>query len=279
MGSREAFLGLLDRFGQELKIKMVADNVERHRSDIRRHLQDLRALPASVQAALDVQLASRYPALLDEAGRQSPLEYLANEIEHRVGAACEVKLPELTRVTQNWVARFTELMRQIWTLEGGLAEQPLTQAVTRLATHTAAVQDELLSRAASQMAPVFVQLADPGRLQWTTRQPRQRATTVQQLPKATRDQLLAAALRQAEAEAFAFDTDAVLRYVHERAPAGESFRLSQLATDGAADTLNHLNSFETLLGVDLREHFRLRREAGRYEQAAFEADDYVVQRR
>lgn len=108
------------RFVREYAVRLVADSAERHRGQIIEALDQVRALDSELRALADGHLLQRAPWLEQEVQGRSPLLWLSDRVENMVEAACSLKLPMLRSEMNNYVRRFTSLLRQALSLDYGL---------------------------------------------------------------------------------------------------------------------------------------------------------------
>jgi hypothetical protein len=131
------------RFAREYAVRLVADSAERHRGQIVETLDEVRALAEDVRSQADGHLLQRAPWLEREAQGRSPMLWLTDRIESMVEAACGLKLPMLRSEMNNYVRRFTSLLRQALSLDYG-AESALGRTMSWLKDRPASEHDLLL---------------------------------------------------------------------------------------------------------------------------------------
>lgn len=264
------------RFAREYSVRLVADSAERHRGQIIETLDEVRALDAERRAQVDGHLLQRAPWLEREVQGRSPLLWLADRIENMVEAACSLKLPMLRAEMNNYVRRFTSLLRQALSLDYG-ADSPLGRTMAWLKERPASDRDALLDALGRRLATSEVRLPG-GVLRWTMRD----RDAVHAEPVAVSvDQAsrLDAAMRRAEAEAFAFSDQDVLAGLlpHLLAqPDGHAVRLGTLPVATAEEAVCVLHAVGAARSAEGRRILRVRKTASRMENEFFSADDYEL---
>ncbi|MCW5320336.1 Wadjet anti-phage system protein JetA family protein [Verminephrobacter aporrectodeae] len=260
------------RFAREYAVRLVADSAERHRGKITETLDEVRALAEDLRAQVDGHLLQRAPWLEQEAQGRSPMLWLSDRIESMVHAACSLKLPMLRSEMNNYVRRFTSLLRQALSLDYG-AESALGRSMAWLKDRPAAQRELLLDALAARLATCEVRLPG-GLLRWTVRD--REAPVAEPSPlvvdAASR---LDAALRRAEAEAFAFSDQDVLQGLLPRLAQGP-LRLAALPVATAEDVVRVLHAVGAARSTEGRHLMRARKCADRLRNAFFESDDYEL---
>lgn len=261
------------RFAREYAVRLVADSVERHRGQILETLDEVRALADTVREQTDVHLLQRAPWLEREARDHSPMLWLTDRIESMVEAACNLKLPMLRSEMNNYVRRFTSLLRQALSLDYG-ADSALGRTMAWLKDRPAPHHDLLLDALAERLASAEIRL--PGSvLRWPERD---REATVADLSPLVVDEAsrLDAALRRAEAQAFAFSDQEVLQGLLQALAEGP-VTLADLPVHTAEDAVRVLHAVGAARSTEGRRLVRARKSATRFENAFFTADDYLLE--
>ncbi|AKJ28707.1 Wadjet anti-phage system protein JetA family protein [Caldimonas brevitalea] len=260
------------RFAREYAVRLVADSAERHRGQINEALEEVRALDGNLRALADAHLLQRAPWLEQQVQGRSPMLWLADRIESMVEAACGLKLPMLRSEMNNYVRRFTSLLRQALSLDYG-AESPLGRTVAWLKERPTAEHDLLLDVLARRLAASEIRLPG-GVLRWTVRD--REAAVPEQTPlvvdKASR---LNALLRQAEAEAFAFSDQQVLQGLLPHLSQGP-ITLASLPVATAEDAVRVLHAVGAVRSTEGRRLVRARKTTGQVRTPYFQADDYEL---
>lgn len=263
------------RFAREYAVRLVADSAERHRSRIVEALDDVRASEGPVRAQVDAQLLQRAPWLEQETQGRSPLLWLADRTESMVEAACSLKLPMLRSEMNNYVRRFTSLLRQALSLDYG-AESPLGRSMAWLKERPMADHTLLLDALSLRLATSEVRLPG-GVLRWTVRD--REAVRPEQTPLVVDESSrLNALLRRAEAEAFAFSDELVLRGLMPHLEQGP-ITLAALPVATAEDAVRVLHAVGAARSAEGRQRVQARRVAGQVQTPYFRADDYELQAR
>jgi hypothetical protein len=265
------------RFAREYAVRLVADSAERHRGQIVETLEQVRALDAAVRAQADGHLVQRAPWLEQEVQGRSPMLWLADRIEGMVEAACSLKLPMLRAEMNNYVRRFTSLLRQALSLDYG-AESPLGRTMAWLKERPTPERNTLLDALALRLATSEVRLPG-GVLRWAVRDRAEADSTptVVAVDEASR---LEAAMRRAEAEAFAFSDQDVLAgllpHLLAQHEGGRPLRLGALPVGNAEEAVRVLHAVGAARSAEGRRFLSARKTAQRMENEFFVADDYEL---
>lgn len=261
------------RFAREYAVRLVADSAERHRGQIVETLDEVRALAEDVRTQTDGHLLQRAPWLEREVQGRSPMLWLADRIESMVEAACGLKLPMLRSEMNNYVRRFTSLLRQALSLDYG-AESALGRTMAWLKDRPAPERDLLLDALAERLATSEIRLAG-GVLRWSVRD--REAAQAGQAPLVVNDESrLNAALRRAEAEAFAFSDQDVLQGLLPYLAKGP-MTLAVLPVATAEDAVRVLHAVGAARSAEGRRLMRARKTADQVQNAFFQADDYELE--
>ncbi|WP_286534676.1 Wadjet anti-phage system protein JetA family protein [Variovorax sp. J31P179] len=261
------------RFAREYAVRLVADSAERHRGQIVETLDAVRALADDLRIQTDANLLQLAPWLEREVQDRSPTLWLADRIESMVEAACGLKLPMLRSEMNNYVRRFTSLLRQALSLDYG-AESALGRTMAWLKDRPASAHDLLLDALAERLATSEVRLPG-GVLRWTVRD--REAAQAEQAPLVVDDKSrLNAALRRAEAEAFAFSDQDVLRGLLPYLANGP-VTLAALPVATAADAVRVLHAVGAARSTEGRRLMRARKTADQMHNAFFRADNYELE--
>lgn len=264
------------RFAREYAVRLVADSAERHRGQIVETLDAVRALPDEARAQADAHLLQRAPWLEHEVQGRSPLLWLSDRIESMVEAACSLKLPMLRSEMNNYVRRFTSLLRQALSLDYG-AESPLGRTMAWLKERPAGDRAALIDALATRLGTSEVRLPG-GVLRWTVRDRDSQHPAL--LPLAVDEaSRLEAAMRRAEAEAFSFsDQDVLAGLLPHLAGATESrpMTLGELPVGNAEEAVRVLHAVGAARSAEGRRFLRARKTTGRVENEFFSADDYEL---
>jgi hypothetical protein len=264
------------RFAREYAVRLVADSAERHRGQIIEALDQVRALETEHRTLADGHLLQRAPWLEQEVLGRSPLLWLADRIESMVEAACSLKLPMLRSEMNNYVRRFTSLLRQALSLDYG-AESALGRTMSWLKERPETERGALLDALTSRLATCESRLPG-GVLRWTVHD--REASYAAQAPLVVDDESrLAAILRRAEAEAFAFSDRDVLQGLLPLLEQGP-VSLDALPVENAADAVRVLHAVGAARSADGRElRVRARKSGEQVRNEFFAADNYVLDAR
>lgn len=264
------------RFGKEMSVRLVADSVDRHRSQIIELLDMVRAWPEAQLRVIDGALRQRATWLEEVLEGRSATLWLCQRIEDLIDAACQVKLPMLRSEMHNYVRRFTSLLRQALSLDYG-AESPMGRTLAGLKSSHSADRQVWLDALTQRLSTAEVRLPTTG-LRWTQRD-RQEADGSDIdwliLPQSRLD----AALRRAEAEAFVISEDLLLKQLQQLAKArgkARSLRLSDLTVADAPDVLTALHAVGAARSSQGKAAWRTHKLSSKFETPAFIADDFEL---
>ena len=265
------------RFAREYAVRLVADSAERHRGQIVEALDELRALDAEIRTQVDGHLLQRAPWLEHEVQGRSPMLWLADRIESMVEAACGLKLPMLRSEMNNYVRRFTSLLRQALSLDYS-AESALGRTMSWLKDRPEEARLALLDALAGRLATSEVRLPG-GVLRWTVRGREAEHVALAPLTVDAASRL-EAAMRRAEAEAFAFSDQEVLAGLLPHLlsqPNGGPITLAALPVGTAEEAVRVLHAVGAARSVEGRRFLRARKATDRVENEFFTADNYELE--
>lgn len=260
------------RFEREYSVRLVADSAERHRGHLLEQLEQVRALPDEMRTVVDAGLLQRAAWLEQEAIGRSPMLWLCDRIDSMVDAACNLKLPMLRSEMSNYVRRFTSLLRQALSLDYS-AESPLGRSMALLKERRQNERVEFLDAMGLRMGTAEVRL--PGAsVRWTVRG-RVVDDTDQSPLVVTWEDRMEAAMRRAEAEAFAVsDRDVLTRLLsHLKA---DGVQLNDLPITNAMDVLVALHAVGAARSSEAREMLEVRKLESKFETPYFVADNYEL---
>lgn len=261
------------RFAREYAVRLVADSAERHRGQIVEAFDEVRALDEEIRLQVDGHLLQRAPWLEQEVQGRSPMLWLSDRIESMVEAACSLKLPMLRSEMNNYVRRFTSLLRQALSLDYG-AESALGRTMGWLKDRSEDERTALLDALAARLATSEIRLPG-GVLRWTVRD--REAVHVDLAPLAVDDaSRLEAAMRRAEAEAFAFSDQDVLAGLLPHLRQGP-VTLAALPVGTAEEAVRVLHAVGAARSAEGRRFLRTRKTDDRVENDFFTADNYELE--
>lgn len=260
------------RFAREYAVRLVADSAERHRGQINEALEHVRCLGSEQRSVVDAHLLQRAPWLEQTTQGRSALLWLADRIESQVEAACGLKLPMLRSEMNNYVRRFTSLLRQALSLDYG-AESSLGRTMAWLKEKPGASREALLDALALRLSTSEIRLPG-GVLRWTTRD---RETDIAEQKPLVVDEAsrLKALQRQAEAEAFAFSDQRVLQGLLPHLREGP-ITLGTLPVHTAEDAVRVLHAVGAARSSEGRRLLQARKMTGLIDTPYFQADDYEL---
>jgi hypothetical protein len=265
------------RFAREYSVRLVADSAERHRGQIVEALDELRALAGDIRTKVDGHLLLRAAWLEHEAQGRSPMLWLADRIENMVEAACGLKLPMLRSEMNNYVRRFTSLLRQALSLDYG-ADSALGRTMAWLKDRPERDRHALLDALATRLATSEIRLPG-GVLRWTVRD---RETDHADLAPLSIDDAsrLEAVMRRAEAEAFAFSDRDVLAGLLPHLlshPGGGPLTLAVLPVGTAEEAVRVLHAVGAARSTEGRRFMSVRKTSDKVENDFFIADNYELE--
>jgi hypothetical protein len=242
------------RFAREYPARQVVDAAERRRSQVLQMLERVRTLAPPQMAAADAALLQQAAWLEAEVGGSTPVQWLCDRIEATLEAACGLKLPLLRREMDQYVKRFTGLLRQALSLDHS-AQSPLSRCTARLKKGTRDEHDALLDALGGLMGTTEVRLP-AGSVRWQAPEPSSGG-----LPS----EPAAASLRVGELQ--------ILALLSQRC--GErSIRLSDLPARNALDVMVILNAVNAARSAEGSRHFETRKLPARFETDYFVTSDY-----
>lgn len=261
------------RFAKEYAVRLVADSAERHRGQIIELLDQIRALPDEVRRGVDLNLLQRAAWLEAQVQQRSPMLWLGDRMESMVEAACNLKLPMLRSEMNNYVRRFTSLLRQALSLDYG-ASSPLGRAMSLLKERPQADRADFLDALAGRLGSAEIRL--PGAaLRWTVRDREVEHGPLAPLvvDEASR---IEAAMRRAEAEAFAFSDQEVLAGLLPHLRAGR-VSLRELPVTNAIEAVRVLHAVGAARSAEGRRFLKARKRPEVFDTPYFSADDFELE--
>jgi Family of unknown function (DUF5716) len=261
------------RFAKEYAVRLVADSAERHRGHIVEQLDQIRAMSADIRIGVDASLLQRAAWLESEVQLRSPMLWLSDRIESMVEAACSLKLPMLRSEMNNYVRRFTSLLRQALSLDYS-AESPLGRAMSLLKEQPDPARHEFLDAMARRMGTAKIRLAGAA-LRWTVREHEVERGALAPLVvnEASR---IEAAMRRAEAEAFAFSDQEVLAGLLPFFTEGR-LSLDQLPVTTATEAVRVLHAVGAARSSEGKRFLKARKKPEVFSNAYFAADNFELQ--
>jgi hypothetical protein len=261
------------RFAKEYAVRLVADSAERHRGQIVDLLDQIRALPEEVRRGVETNLHQRAAWLEPQVQGRSPMMWLCDRIESMVEAACNLKLPMLRSEMNNYVRRFTSLLRQALSLDYSAASA-LGRAMSLLKERPAEERADFLDAMAMRLGTAEVRL--PGAaLRWTVRGRELEHGLLAPLvvDEASR---VEAAMRRAEAEAFAFSDQEVLAALLPHLRAGR-VSLHELPVGNAIEAVRILHAVGAARSSEGRRFLKARKKSEVFETPFFSADNFELE--
>ncbi len=261
------------RFAKEYAVRLVADSAERHRGQIVELLDQIRAMPQELRRGVDANLLQRAAWLEPQVQLRSPMLWLCDRMESMVEAACNLKLPMLRSEMNNYVRRFTSLLRQALSLDYS-ATSPLGRAMSLLKEQPQPERGDFLDAMAGRLGTAEVRL--PGAaLRWAVRDREVEHGPLAPLvvDEASR---VEAAMRRAEAEAFAFSDQEVLAGLlpHLR---GGRLSLHELPVTNAIEAVRVLHAVGAARSTEGKRFLKARKKPEVFDTPYFSADDFELE--
>lgn len=261
------------RFAKEYAVRLVADSAERHRGQIIELLDQIRGQPDEIRRGVDANLLQRAAWLEPQVQLRSPMLWLCDRMESMVEAACNLKLPMLRSEMNNYVRRFTSLLRQALSLDYG-ASSPLGRAMSLLKEQPQADRADFLDAMAGRLGTAEIRL--PGAaLRWTVRDREVEHGPLAPLvvDEASR---IEAAMRRAEAEAFAFSDQEVLAGLLPHLRDGR-LSLRELPVTNAVEAVRILHAVGAARSAEGKRFLKARKRAEVFDTPYFSADDFELE--
>jgi hypothetical protein len=261
------------RFAKEYAVRLVADSAERHRGHIVEQLDHIRSLPAEIRTGVDASLLQRAAWLEPQVQLRSPMLWLCDRMESMVDAACSLKLPMLRSEMNNYVRRFTSLLRQALSLDYG-AQSPLGRAMSLLKEQPDANRHEFLDAMAERVGTAEIRLAGAA-LRWTVREREVERGALAPLvvDEASR---IEAAMRRAEAEAFAFSDQEVLAGLLPFFKQGR-LSLDELPVTTATEAVRVLHAVGAARSSEGKRFLKAQKKPVVFDNEYFSSDNFELQ--
>lgn len=273
----DEFVEFLGRFQSEYAKQLTVDSATLNRNAIRSRIEDLRVqLPENKRERMEEQLHDIAKWAVHECSGPSVMDWLLDRIDEIVNAAHESKQPGFVRAMDTYIKRVTGLVQQSMMLRSGQHRHAYLAAVSKVASLEESEQDRLLERIGGQIANAEIKLLDPSTFKLRTARQRRLASTVSVPPRASREALLAAAMRKAEATAFAVSNAQLADEVRKKLRLfNHPVRISMLPLHTAQDVLAALQTVEATR-VKTIDDLVVRRMPGRVENEFFTHTDYEI---
>lgn len=261
------------RFAREYAVRLVADSADRHRGQIVELLDQIRAMPQELRLCEDANLLQRAAWLEPQVLLRSPVLWLCDRMESMVEAACNLKLPMLRSEMNNYVRRFTSLLRQALSLDYSAAS-PLGRAMSLLKEQPSPEREDFLDAMAERLSTAEVRL--PGAaLRWSVRD---REVDRDALAPLVVDEAsrMEAAMRRAEAEAFAFSDQEVLAGLLPHLREGR-LSLHELPVTSAIEAVRVLHAVGAARSAEGQRFLKARKKSEVFDTPYFSADDFELE--
>lgn len=261
------------RFAKEYAVRLVADSAERHRGQIVELLDQIRLMSDAIRMGVDANLLQRASWLEAQVQSRSPTLWLCDRMESMVEAACNLKLPMLRSEMNNYVRRFTSLLRQALSLDYS-ATSPLGRAMSLLKEQPQPEREDFLDAMAVRLGTAELRLPG-GALRWTVRDREAEHGPLAPLivDKASR---IEAAMRRAEAEAFAFSDQEVLAGLLPHLRDGR-VSLDQLPINNAVEAVRVMHAVGAARSSEGKRFLKARKKAEVFDTPYFSADNFELE--
>lgn len=244
----EDFLEFLERFQREYSKQLTVDSATVNRHAICQKVDQLRTQMSDAKfKRIETQLHEVAAWAVKAHSGASVTDWMLSRIDELVVAAHQTKQPGVLRSMNTYFKRVTGLVQQSMMLRTGQDRHAYLRAVTELSGRDAAEQDKLLARIGQHIANAEVRLLDPASFKLRTVSQRQKASVVSVRPRPSREALLDAAMRRAEAEAFQLShEDLIGRIRRDLRVFQHPVKLSTLPVKTATDVLSAMQIVEAV---------------------------------
>ncbi|MEK8020344.1 MAG: Wadjet anti-phage system protein JetA family protein [Candidatus Parabeggiatoa sp.] len=225
-----------NHFRHDLAIRFSADSIVRHHNQIREIIEKIKSwAPQKLE-----QAEARLKALVSEKEYQDsvPITYqLLYQIERYLESAERVKMPELRDALESYVGRTTLIIKQATAMLAGLKEEELAKALQTLGTLSPGQQNKQLALIGQHFGNMSVRLVAPNTIRLRQRKQREISADIQATQPPTREELLQAALAEAEENAFTISLDDIRQEIIKQMGDESEMRVSHLNVKDAATFL------------------------------------------
>ncbi|MGB6053754.1 MAG: Wadjet anti-phage system protein JetA family protein [Burkholderiaceae bacterium] len=273
----DEFMEFLERFQRDYSKQLTVDSSTLNRNAIRQKLEQLRIeLSDAKFQRMEAQLHDIAAWALKEYSGDSVLTWLLDRIEEIVNAAHESKQPGFIRAMDNYVKRVTGLVQQSMMLRTGQTRHAYLSAVQRTAELEGASQDRFLARIGEHLASVEIRLLDPSSFKLRSAAQRRKAATSSVPPRATRAARLEAAMKRAQADAFAVANEELTKELRRNLRLFKHpVRLSTLPLANARDVLASMQTVEAVRNAKTRD-LKATRLPRKVENEFYNGFDYEI---
>lgn len=274
----DEFMEFLERFQRDYSKQLTVDSSTLNRNAIRQKLERLRIeLPEAKLRRMEAQLYDIAAWAVKEHSGDSVLTWLLDRIEEIVNAAHESKQPGFIRAMDNYVKRVTGLVQQSMMLRTGQHRHAYLTAVQRTAQLEGSNQDKFLAHIGKHLAAVEIRLLDPSSFKLRSAAQRRKAATSSVPPRPTREARLEAALKRAQADAFAVANEELTKELRRNLRLFQHpIRLSSLPLANARDVLASMQTVEAVRNAKTRD-LKATRLPQRVENEFFNGFDYEIE--
>lgn len=204
------FVEFLERFQRDYSKQLTADSATLNRQAIRQKIETLRhSVPDARFKRMEQQLHDIAQWAVKEHTGASVFDWLLDRVDDLVNAACETKQPTFVKAMDTYIRRITGLVQQSMMVQAGHNRHAYLNAIKRLSEKDSAGQERLLQEIGKRIASTELRLLDPASFKLRTVSQRRKASTISVQPRASREARLLAAMKRAEAEAFAIPNEEI----------------------------------------------------------------------
>lgn len=201
-------------FLPDISIRLSADSVDKHSSEIRAIVDQIRAWPENRRNAAEQLLRQRAPQFVEQT-RINPIDHALVTIEAYLSSACATKMPELRAALGGFMRRIEIISRQVSLLTGH-QDGSVVSFASRLAKQSSTVQAAAWAALSARVTPYRPRLVDPGRIRLRDKMAAARIPELQEISEPTREERLQASIEHALQSAFTVSEDNIYEAVLEQ---------------------------------------------------------------
>lgn len=254
--SKEALAGYMlgvNDFDKRASRYFDSDNIYNHASDIVDLTESIaRMNPATLEVA-DRKIVDEHPALEEEANGERLHTWMLARIRRVVESTRDIKHEELHRVVGEFSTNYAILIGRLIKLSAAGNDDPLIRFAGMFAAARDDERDDLCREMLIHLLPLRADLIDPADLKIAERADRVRTPTKIVRRKPSREEMLAADIRNAMTAAFAIPAKEVVSRVNAAVlSGGGSTTVTQMPVGDARQLLAAISAVEVVrsLGVE-----------------------------
>jgi hypothetical protein len=230
--SKEALVGYMlgvNDFDKRASRYFDSDNIYNHASDIVDLTESIASMNPAVLEAADRKMMEEHPALEEEANGERLHTWMLARIRRVVESTRDIKHEELHRVVGEFSTNYAILIGRLIKLSAVGNDDPLIRFAGMFAAAGDEERDEICREMLHHLFPQRADLIDPADLKIADRADRVRTPTAIVRKQRTREEMLAADIRNAMTAAFAVPAKEVVSRVH-----------AAVLANGGSTTVTHL---------------------------------------